>query len=88
MLYSREIVHSPERFEQWHLTHTILRSQSFEMLQIRQGGYGVHDIDFWVERPAGKGFSVAVLGILPIAIAYPFFQKYFVAGIAIGGVKE
>ena len=63
MLYTREIVHSPERFEQWHLTHTILRSQSFEMLQVRQGGYGVHDIDFWVERPTGKGFSIAVLGL-------------------------
>ena len=37
---------------------------------------------------ANVQMAVAVLGILPIAIAYPFFQKYFVAGIAIGGVKE
>lgn len=31
--------------------------------------------------------AIAVVGILPILIAYPFFQKYFVKGIAIGAVK-
>ncbi len=32
--------------------------------------------------------AMAVIGILPIMILYPFFQKAFVAGIALGGVKE
>lgn len=32
--------------------------------------------------------SMAVIGVLPIMILYPFFQKAFVAGIALGGVKE
>lgn len=32
--------------------------------------------------------AIAVVGILPIMIAYPFFQKYFVKGITLGGVKE
>lgn len=31
--------------------------------------------------------SIAVVGALPILIAYPFFQKYFVKGITIGVVK-
>ncbi len=31
--------------------------------------------------------AIAVIGILPITIAYPFFQKYFVKGITIGSVK-
>lgn len=31
--------------------------------------------------------AIAVIGILPIAIIYPFIQKYFVKGIAIGAVK-
>ena len=31
--------------------------------------------------------SMAVLGILPIIIAYPFVQKNFVKGITLGGVK-
>ena len=32
--------------------------------------------------------AIAVIGILPIMCAYPFFQKYFVKGITLGGVKE
>lgn len=31
--------------------------------------------------------AIAVVGILPLIIAYPFFQKYFVKGLTIGGVK-
>ena len=33
-------------------------------------------------------WQIAVIGILPIMCAYPFFQKYFVKGITLGGVKE
>ena len=32
--------------------------------------------------------AIAVIGILPIIIVYPFFQKYFVKGITMGAVKE
>ncbi len=31
--------------------------------------------------------AIAVIGVLPILIAYPFFQKYFIKGITIGAVK-
>lgn len=31
--------------------------------------------------------AIAVIGVLPILIAYPFFQKYLVKGIALGSVK-
>lgn len=31
--------------------------------------------------------AMAVIGIIPILIAYPFFQKYFVKGLTIGAVK-
>ncbi|NWL86307.1 MULTISPECIES: carbohydrate ABC transporter permease [unclassified Paenibacillus] len=31
--------------------------------------------------------AVAVIGVIPILIAYPFFQKYFVKGMTIGAVK-
>lgn len=31
--------------------------------------------------------AISVVGILPIVILYPFFQKYFVKGITVGAVK-
>lgn len=31
--------------------------------------------------------AIAVIGVIPILMAYPFFQKYFVKGITIGAVK-
>lgn len=31
--------------------------------------------------------AIAVIGIIPVLIIYPFFQKYFVRGITLGGVK-
>ena len=32
--------------------------------------------------------AIAVVGILPIVCIYPFFQEYFVKGLAVGAVKE
>ncbi|MDR3147934.1 MAG: carbohydrate ABC transporter permease, partial [Treponema sp.] len=31
--------------------------------------------------------AVVVIIVLPIACAYPFFQRYFVSGLTIGSVK-
>lgn len=35
----------------------------------------------------GIKMALAVVGILPIMVIYPFFQKYFVKGITVGAVK-
>lgn len=41
-----------------------------------------------VSLPAeGIRFAVVVVATLPIALTYPFFEKYFVKGLTIGGVK-
>lgn len=32
--------------------------------------------------------AIAVIIVLPIALAYPFFQKYFISGLTVGAVKE
>ena len=36
---------------------------------------------------AGVRMAIAVIGVVPILCIYPFFQKYFVKGIVVGGVK-
>ena len=35
----------------------------------------------------GIKMAIAVVGVLPVLIVYPFFQKYFVKGITVGAVK-
>lgn len=35
----------------------------------------------------GIRMAISVVGILPIIVLYPFFQKYFVKGITVGAVK-
>ena len=32
--------------------------------------------------------AIVVIATLPIACAYPFFQRYFVSGLTVGSVKE
>lgn len=47
------------------------------------GSISVADIPSTTVRMA-----IAVVGVLPILAVYPLFQKYFVKGITMGGVKE
>lgn len=46
------------------------------------GGFNAADLPTTTARMA-----IAVIGILPILILYPFFQKYFAKGLVMGAVK-
>jgi putative aldouronate transport system permease protein len=46
-------------------------------------------VSIQVELPSiGIRMAMAVIGVIPIMILYPFFQRYFIKGITLGGVKE
>lgn len=36
---------------------------------------------------SGIRMAIAVIAVIPVLIIYPFFQKFFVKGIVVGGVK-
>jgi len=57
--------------------------QQLSQSGIMSGIYSVENIPGTTIRMA-----IAVIGTLPVLILYPFFSKTFVAGIALGGVKE
>ena len=50
-----------------------------------QGASAVSGVS--IPREATR-MAMVVISTLPIALSYPFFQKYFISGLTIGGVKE
>lgn len=61
---------------------------NIEFLRQNQLAGGIqNDLLSAIPQDASK-MAMVVISTLPIAIAYPFFQKYFVSGLTIGGVKE
>ena len=59
--------------------------QDIQFLQSAAGStadFGVAEIP-----SVGIRMAIAVIGIIPVLCIYPFFQKFFVKGIVVGGVK-
>ncbi len=56
----------------------------------QNGGRGNMGLDSVLSRLPSETakMAVVVIAIIPIACAYPFFQRFFVAGLTIGSVKE
>lgn len=45
-------------------------------------------LKFSAEIPRlGVRMAIAVIAVVPVLVVYPFFQKYFVRGIVLGGIK-
>ena len=55
---------------------------------LKSGGAGELAGAAAVELPGTSvRMAMAVIGILPILLVYPFIQKYFMKGIVVGAVK-
>ena len=67
------------------LLNSILQNIQALSQIVSQGG---SNIDTSEMPSSGIRMAMAVIGTLPVMILYPFFQKAFVAGITLGGVKE
>jgi len=60
MIIEKEIVHEPRGIDRRHMSSRILKASPFINAYVKQGGYGVLTDDFWVCRPANRGFHVFV----------------------------
>ena len=47
------------------------------------------NVTVWMITSRKNGFMMAtvVVVIVPVMIAYPFFQRYFIRGLTVGSVK-
>lgn len=74
---------NPELFSLQNLLNRILQDIQFINSNMSESAAGSMQ-----QMPSDSvKMAIAVIGVLPILIAYPFFQKYFVKGIMIGAVK-
>jgi putative aldouronate transport system permease protein len=76
----------PNLFSLQNLLNRILENISFLQRNSSLGAAAAREI----ARIPGNTvrMAMAVIGVIPVLVVYPFFQKYFVKGITIGAVKE
>jgi putative aldouronate transport system permease protein len=76
----------PNLFSLQNLLNRILENLSFLQRNSSLGAAAAREI----ARIPGNTVRMAmtVIGVIPVLVVYPFFQKYFVKGITIGAVKE
>ncbi|WP_225046898.1 carbohydrate ABC transporter permease [Lacticaseibacillus kribbianus] len=70
------------------LQYLLVKIQNNITMLTQQAAQGGSTMAAGTEIPSeGMRFAVVVVATLPIALTYPFFQKYFVKGMTVGGVK-
>jgi putative aldouronate transport system permease protein len=73
---------NPKLYSLQNLLNRILANAKF--LSSISSSVSVH-----IEMPGiSVRMAMAVIGVIPVMILYPFFQRYFIKGITLGGVKE
>ncbi|MEG0911134.1 MAG: carbohydrate ABC transporter permease, partial [Ruthenibacterium sp.] len=62
--------------------------RNIDMLAQNAASMGVTSAQLIASMPKEAArMAVAAIIVLPIACAYPFFQKYFISGLTVGAVK-
>ncbi|MCL2426002.1 MAG: carbohydrate ABC transporter permease [Oscillospiraceae bacterium] len=62
--------------------------QNIEFLRRNLALVGAANVNFADLPGEGLRMALAVIIVIPIAFAYPFFQRYIISGLTIGAVKE
>lgn len=72
----------------YYSIQNILNRMLQDVQFLKSGGAGPDASEMIASLPSvGIKMAIAVVGVLPILIVYPFFQRFFVKGITIGAVK-
>lgn len=69
------------------LQYVLMNIQGNIDYMIENAGLGINISQLNIPKEATR-MALVVIATLPIAVSYPFFQKYFISGLTIGGVKE
>lgn len=76
---------NPKLFSIQNILNNIMSNIQFLS---NNSGLGSHSSQVTENLPSTTvRMAIAVIGIIPIMVLYPFFQKYFVKGITLGAVK-
>jgi putative aldouronate transport system permease protein len=62
--------------------------QNMEFLRRNIAMIGAANINFADLPGEGLRMALAVIIVAPIAMAYPFFQRFIISGLTIGAIKE
>lgn len=96
MLATVGLFYAVDRWNEWYNGMLYIRSASKQPLQlvIRNILQSVNDVTNSIpvdarptSFPDGIQMAAVLIAMVPVVVIYPFLQKYFVAGMTLGGVK-